>query len=78
MADNDKEKIIKEIDKNSLERIVVSLRNYRDKNLIDIRTYFQNDEGKWKPTRKGISLDTGHYNDLKSGILLLGEEISKF
>lgn len=38
------------------DRIIVTVKEFRGKQYIDIRTYFENDEGDWIPTKKGISL----------------------
>lgn len=78
MPDNAKEKIVKEIAKNSLEKIIISLRKYREKDLIDARTYYQDSKGDWLPTRKGISISTEHYDDLKEGVLALEKELEDF
>ncbi len=44
------------VQKNSQEEIRINLQNYEGTDLVDVRTYWQNDEGKWLPTKKGISL----------------------
>jgi len=44
------------VQKNSQEEIRVTIQDYQGTELIDLRTYWQNSEGKWLPTRKGISL----------------------
>ena len=47
---------IGEIEKNSQEVIRVTLQQYQGTDVIDLRTYWQNDDGDWLPTKKGISL----------------------
>lgn len=47
---------IGEVEKNSQEVIKVNLQNYEGTDLVDVRTYWENDEGNWIPTKKGISL----------------------
>jgi len=44
------------IQKNALHKLKVELKNYKDYDFIDIRTYYQDDEDKWKPTKKGITI----------------------
>ena len=35
----------------------VALTEFRKKQYIEVRTYYMADDGEWKPTRKGITLD---------------------
>ena len=44
------------IQKNSQEIIKVTIQDYKGTKLVDLRTYWQNSEDKWVPTKKGISL----------------------
>lgn len=44
------------VQKNSQEEIRVTIQNYQGTDIIDLRTYWQNKEGNWIPTKKGISL----------------------
>lgn len=44
------------VQKNSQEEIRVTIQNYQGTDIIDLRTYWQNAEGDWIPTKKGISL----------------------
>ncbi len=48
--------IIGEIERNSMERIRVSVETYKNHIFIDLRTYFEDDEGEWRPTKKGITI----------------------
>lgn len=45
-----------EIQKNSLEKVVVSKSNYKGYELFDIRIYYQDKSGEWRPTKKGVTL----------------------
>lgn len=47
---------IGEVEKNSQEVIRVTIQDYQGTELIDLRTYWQNKEGSYIPTKKGISL----------------------
>lgn len=48
--------LIAEIEKNSKERIKVSIEGYKGHKFIDCRVYFEDSAGEWRPTRKGIAL----------------------
>jgi len=45
---------IGEIDKGK-DKIIVTVKEFKGKQYIDIRTFFENDAGEWIPTKKGIS-----------------------
>lgn len=49
--------LIAEIPKNSLERIRVSIDEYKGHKLIDCRVHYQDGQGEWRPTKKGIALN---------------------
>ena len=38
------------------DKIIVALKEFKGKEYIDIRTHFENDDGDWIPTKKGITL----------------------
>ncbi len=52
------EKIIGELPKNSMEKYVVAVKEYKGKKFLDIRIYYQADPVNidWKPTKKGITI----------------------
>jgi hypothetical protein len=71
--------IIGEIKKNSAEKIVVSIGKFKGKQRIDIRTYFLSEteeEDPWKPTKKGINLDSEQWNELKKLIEIIDEKLN--
>lgn len=47
---------IAEMEKGWNEKIVFSISDFKGKKYADIRIYYEDDEGDWKPTRKGISV----------------------
>ena len=48
-----------DIHKNDLTIIRVSNRTYEGHDFIDIRQYFKDDDGEFKPTKKGITFPPG-------------------
>ncbi len=46
------------------DRIIVSLTEFKGRQYVDIRTYFENQEGEWIPTKKGISLMPENLDDM--------------
>lgn len=45
------------------EPIFVKLSSYRNAKFIDIRKYYE-DNGEWRPTKKGITLNDEQLDDL--------------
>ncbi|RME87861.1 MAG: transcriptional regulator [Candidatus Hydrogenedentota bacterium] len=48
--------LLHEFQKNSKEIVRVEISEYRGKKLLNIRTWFLNDEGQYLPSKKGIAV----------------------
>jgi hypothetical protein len=46
-----------EIEKNMKERIRVSIEEYRGSTFVDLRVYWEDEQGEWRPSKKGIALN---------------------
>lgn len=66
---------IGEIPKNSTEKIRVSISEYKGYKFLDVRIYYEDDTGEWKPTKKGIAISKDNLEPL---IKLLNESKKKF
>ena len=53
-----------EIRKNSITIIRIAMREYRGKSFVDIRQFYENDSGEYKPTQKGITLSPEKLSEL--------------
>ena len=62
------EQLIKTIDKGMGSRIHVRLSHFHDRDYLDIRNFYETDDGEWKPTRKGIAIPVELYTDLMSAL----------
>ena len=62
--------LVREIEKNTLEKIVATMGEFKGKQRIDIRIYFQDDNDEWRPTKKGINLGLDDQKEFKD---LVGE-----
>ena len=51
------DEIVSIIDKNTREKIFISLRVYKGIELIDIRVFWSPDGKKWNPSKKGVSIN---------------------
>jgi len=59
---------MKEIQKNTLEKIRIQRTNFNGHELIDIRVYYESNTGEWKPTKKGITFSLSLANEVIKGI----------
>lgn len=56
--------IIGEIQKAGTDKIIVTIKEFKGKTYIDVRNFFENDEGEMIPTKKGVSLTPENLDDL--------------
>lgn len=59
---------MKEIQKNTLEKIRIQRTNFNGHELIDIRVYYEAENGEWKPSKKGITFSLSLANEVIKGI----------
>ena len=62
------DKIIKEIPKNKSEVILISEKEFRGNDYIDIRVFYRDDSEELKPTKKGVMVKKDLLKDLKEAI----------
>lgn len=55
---------IGELQKNSTQKLKVELKNYKGHDFIDIRTYYQDDNEKWVPTKKSVTINPDKAQEL--------------
>jgi len=55
--------VIGEIQKGT-DRIMVTVKEFKGKTYVDIRTYFENDQGEMVPTKKGVSLTPENLDEI--------------
>lgn len=71
-ADQDGDRITAfSFEKNSRERVVASLSNYRGATYLDVRVFFEADGGRYLPTKKGITLSLDCLADLERAVQAL-------
>ncbi len=62
------EKIIKEIQKNKAETIVISEKEFKGNNYIDIRVFYRDINEELKPTKKGVMIKKELLAELREAI----------
>lgn len=74
-------RILGEIEKNAIEKIIATLGEYKDKPRIDIRVYFlpdaDPDPDNWIPTKKGINLSLDQWADFKGLVETINTALKK-
>ncbi len=71
------ELLVRAIDKGLGNRVHVRLSRFRDRDYLDIRNFYETDDGEWKPTRKGIAVPVEMYDELMDALGAAKEEISR-
>lgn len=67
--------LIADIEKNSREIIRVEVTEFKGRELINLRIWYSDFDGSYKPTQKGVAIDINHYDKLKEAVLKIGEYI---
>lgn len=61
------QKIIAEFDKGE-DQVRVSLSEFHGRQYVDVRIFYMADDGEWKPTKKGITLNPDLMHDVHEAI----------
>ncbi len=70
--------VIHQFTKNATEEVRASLTEYKGHKLIDLRIYYDpEDGGDRRPTKKGITIDVSLYTELKKAMLKIEKELIK-
>ena len=56
----------------------VQVSTFKGKPRVDIREYYMAEDGEWKPTKKGISLDLEQWTKLQELIPMINEATESF
>lgn len=62
------ETLVRAIDKSLGNRIHIRISEFKDHDYLDIRNYYEDEAGEWKPTRKGIAVPVEFYDELMEGL----------
>ena len=71
------EVLVRAIDKGLGNRIHIRISRFKDRDYLDIRNYYEDDAGEWKPTRKGIAVPVEFYDELMESLAAAKDEIGK-
>jgi len=62
---------VAEMEKGWNEKIVFGVSEYKGKTYADIRIYYEDDEGEWKPTKKGVTVSLDRFWEFKENMQIL-------
>ncbi len=54
------------IDLSATQKLIFSVSRFRDRDYLDIRTWYQDQSGEWKPTKKGIHMNLELFADFQN------------
>jgi hypothetical protein len=56
--------MIGDLERNATEVVRVSAEEFKGRKYIDIRIYFKDNEGEWRPTKKGVTVQPDKVDEL--------------
>jgi len=69
--------VLAEIEKNPMEKIMITISEFKKKRYVDLRVYFMNDEMEWRPTKKGITIAPDLIDQVIDALKRAKEEFEK-
>lgn len=70
--------VIGEFEKNSKEVVRVSLQQYAGNDLLQIRSFYRDSNGDWKPGNNGISIRAEKFPQLAALLSEAGKALKEF
>jgi len=71
------EVLVRAIEKGLENRIHIRISRFKERDYLDIRNFYQDEAGEWKPTRKGIAVPVEFYDELMDALGAAKDEIEK-
>ena len=72
-SESDHDVLVAQFEKNKKEEVRLSVGTFHGRKIINIRVYYKDDDGTWKPGKQGLALSVERYKDLAGAILQVGE-----
>jgi len=69
------DKVVSSFKRNPTEEVRAGIKEFKGRRYIDLRIYYMDDQGEWKPTRKGISLATDFMPELRTAVDAIEAEL---
>jgi hypothetical protein len=65
--------VVAAFEKNSKDEVRVSIDEFHGRKLINMRVFYKDDRGEWRPGRQGLALPIECYRDLADAVLRVGQ-----
>jgi hypothetical protein len=69
--------VIAQFEKNKKEEVRLSVGTFHGRKILNMRVFYKDDDGTWKPGKQGIAVSIERYKDLAGAILQVGEHLKK-
>jgi hypothetical protein len=73
MADD---RLVDSFKRNATEEVRATLRMYRGRQYVDVRVYYVDDQGEYRPTKKGINISAELMGELKGMVGKLADAVA--
>lgn len=71
--DSAESSIIAKFEKNKKEEVRLSVETFHGRKIINIRVFYKDDGGEWKPGKQGLAVAIERYKELAGAVLEVGE-----
>ena len=72
---DDNGEVIARFEKNKKEEVRFSIKEYHGRKIINIRVFYKDDDGTWKPGKQGLAVSVDRYKELAGAILEVGQQL---
>lgn len=67
--------MIAQFEKNKREEVRLSVGVFHGRRIINVRVFYKDDDGTWKPGKQGLAISVERYKDLAGAVLQVGEHL---
>jgi hypothetical protein len=67
--------VVAHFEKNKKEEVRISVGTFHGRKIINLRVYYKDDDGSWKPGKQGLAVSVERYKDLAGAVLQVGEHL---
>lgn len=71
--ESDENLVIAKFEKNKKEEVRLSVETFRGRKIINIRVFYKDDAGAWKPGKQGLAIAIERFKELAGAVLEVGE-----
>ena len=59
------------------DKIIIALKEFKGREYIDIRTHFENSDGDWIPTKKGVTFSPENLDEMIELLMAAKKKMSE-